>query len=105
MHSWAHFVALVGRLEHGLGALEGAERARAARDLFTYLHLPIVGGIILAALGIEQALAHLESGRVGTLGSWALGGGLARAVGEWQLRIAAPATGGYGGGSAPWHCW
>jgi low temperature requirement protein LtrA len=72
-----YFVGLSDRLEHGLEALKGAERARAARDLFTYLHLPIVGGIILAALGIEQALAHLGSGHVGTLGSWALGGGLA----------------------------
>jgi low temperature requirement protein LtrA len=75
---WLHyFLGLADRLEHGLASLTGAERARAARDVFTYLHLPIVGGIILAALGIEQSLAHLGSGHVGTLGSWALGGGLA----------------------------
>jgi low temperature requirement protein LtrA len=75
---WLHyFLGLADRLEHGLTSLSGAERARAARDVFTYLHLPIVGGIILAALGIEQSLAHLGSGHVGTLGSWALGGGLA----------------------------
>jgi low temperature requirement protein LtrA len=72
-----YFLTLANLLEHGLEALTGAERARAARDLFTYLHLPIVGGIILAALGIEQALANLETGYVGSLGAWALGGGLA----------------------------
>jgi low temperature requirement protein LtrA len=75
---WLHyFLGLAYRLEHGLTALTGAERARAARDTFTYLHLPIVGGIILAALGIEQSVAHLGSRHVGSLGSWALGGGLA----------------------------
>jgi low temperature requirement protein LtrA len=100
----SYFVGLADRLEHGLEALSGAERARAARDLFTYLHLPIVGGIILAALGIEQALAHLGAGSVGALGSWALGGGLAlslagmaaadRRIGErWSLwRIGAVAA-------------
>jgi low temperature requirement protein LtrA len=78
---WLHyFVGLAGRLEHGMEALHGAERARAGRDLFTYLHLPIVGGIILAALGIEQALAHLDSGQVGRAGSWAMGGGLALSI-------------------------
>jgi low temperature requirement protein LtrA len=78
---WLHyFLSLAGRLEHGMKALRGAERARAGRDLFTYLHLPIVGGIILAALGVEQALAHLDSGHLGTVASGALGGGLALSI-------------------------
>lgn len=53
------------------------ERARVGRDLFTYLHFPIVFGVILAALGIEQAMAHLEDAHLGATGAFALGSGLA----------------------------
>jgi hypothetical protein len=43
-------------LEHGLTEHTGAARAELASEVFTYLHLPIVGGVILAALGLEQAM-------------------------------------------------
>jgi low temperature requirement protein LtrA len=75
-----YFLDLAVQLEHRFGALEGRERARAARDVFTYLHLPIVAGIVIGALGIEQAVAHLEDGYLGTLGAWSLCGGLAMSV-------------------------
>jgi low temperature requirement protein LtrA len=34
------------------------ERALMARDSFTYLHLPMVAGIILFALGVKKTLEH-----------------------------------------------
>lgn len=75
---WLHyFQGLSERLEHGLLRLRDRERARAARDVFTYLHLPIVFGIICSAYGVEHALAHVEDGHLGATGAWALGGGLA----------------------------
>jgi len=37
-----------------------ADPGRVARIAYTYLHLPIVGGIILAAVGDEFLLAHPE---------------------------------------------
>ena len=37
-----YFLDLARQLEHPFGQLAGRERARAARDVFTYLHLPIV---------------------------------------------------------------
>jgi low temperature requirement protein LtrA len=40
-------------------AAEGSERNRMARDSFSYLHLPMVAGIVLVALGMKKALAHL----------------------------------------------
>jgi low temperature requirement protein LtrA len=40
-------------------ATEGAERNRMARDSFSYLHLPMVAGIVLLALGMKKTLAHL----------------------------------------------
>jgi low temperature requirement protein LtrA len=56
---WLYFdvVALVAarRLEN---APPGKERNEIARDSFSYLHLPMVAGIVLLALGIKKTIAH-----------------------------------------------
>src|SRR4051794_1588428 len=44
------------RLEN---AEPGRERNEIARDSFSFLHFPMVAGIVLVALGIEQTLAHV----------------------------------------------
>jgi low temperature requirement protein LtrA len=58
---WLYFdiVALVAvrRLSN---AAEGRERNEIARDSFSYLHFPMVGGIVLLALGLKKTLAHVE---------------------------------------------
>jgi low temperature requirement protein LtrA len=41
-------------------APEGRERNRLARDSYSYLHFPMVAGIVLAALGLEETLAHVD---------------------------------------------
>ena len=41
-------------------AAEGRERNTLARDSYTYLHYPMVAGIILVALGLERTLADLN---------------------------------------------
>jgi low temperature requirement protein LtrA len=38
----------------------GHERARLARDSFSYLHLPMFAGIVLVALGAKKVLAHVD---------------------------------------------
>jgi low temperature requirement protein LtrA len=57
---WLYFdvVALVGarRLEN---AAEGRERNEVARDSFSYLHFPMVAGIVLLALGLKKTLIHV----------------------------------------------
>jgi low temperature requirement protein LtrA len=57
---WLYFdvVALVAarRLEN---AHEGRERNDVARDSFSYLHLPMVAGIVLVALGFKKTLEHV----------------------------------------------
>jgi low temperature requirement protein LtrA len=57
---WAYFdvVALVA--ERRLTALTGAARNTMARDSYSYLHYLLVGGIVLFALGLKVALAHLR---------------------------------------------
>jgi len=56
---WAYFdfVAIVA--ERRLRGAPPDERVRIARDSFTYLHLPMVAGIILFAVGIKTTLAHI----------------------------------------------
>ena len=43
-----------------IAAAEGAERNRMARDSFSFLHFPMVAGIVLAALGMKKVLGHVE---------------------------------------------
>ncbi|MBS0531894.1 MAG: low temperature requirement protein A [Proteobacteria bacterium] len=72
----AFLVALVGSIAmwwvyFHIGAEAGAERithtedtGRLARSAYTYLHLPIVAGIVVSAVGDEMLLAH-PGGHVG----------------------------------------
>lgn len=57
---WLYFdiVALVAerRLAH---ATPGREANEIARDSFSYLHFPMVAGIVLAALGLKKTLGHV----------------------------------------------
>jgi low temperature requirement protein LtrA len=73
---WAYFdfVALVAARR-----LRGApqdERVRIARDSFTYLHLPMVAGIVLFALGVKKTLAHVDE-HLAAVPAVALCGGVA----------------------------
>ena len=57
---WLYFdiVALVA--ERRLSdAAPGAEQNAIARDSFSYLHLPMIAGIVLLALGIKKVLGHV----------------------------------------------
>jgi low temperature requirement protein LtrA len=56
---WAYFdvVALVG--ERVLARLSGERQARLARDCYSYLHLPMVLGIVLMAVGLKKVLNYV----------------------------------------------
>ena len=94
---WAYFTDLARAAEQALGALPAAVRGRAATGAYTYLHLALVGGIVLAALGLEVAMAHVDdAGAYGLFGAAALAGGAAcylagtaafarRLLGRWGL--------------------
>lgn len=74
----AHFARLVAAGEHELQRRTDAARVVLARDAYTYAHFIIVAGIILAALGVEDAMAHItDSEPFGWFGAGALGSGLA----------------------------
>jgi low temperature requirement protein LtrA len=56
---WAYFDVVSIVAERVLRGLDGEARARMARDAYSYLHLPMVAGIVLAALGVEQVLEQV----------------------------------------------
>jgi low temperature requirement protein LtrA len=58
---WVYFddaLELVERRLHALPA--GRPRNVAARDSFSFLHLPLVAGIVLLALGVKKTLEHVD---------------------------------------------
>lgn len=56
---WAYFDVVAPTAERVLHAASGARRAALARDSFTYLHLPMIAGIILLALGLKKTMNYL----------------------------------------------
>jgi low temperature requirement protein LtrA len=72
---WAYFdiQAVWGRRR--LTELRGAARTRLARDFYSYLHLPMVAGIVLFALGVKKTLEHVGD-PLATVPAVALYGGL-----------------------------
>ena len=55
---WDYFTHDADASERALVGAEGHDRARLARDLYSYLHVPLVLGIVFAAVGIHEVLAH-----------------------------------------------
>jgi low temperature requirement protein LtrA len=73
---WAYFDVIVLEAERRFRSLEGHERLRMARDAYSYLHLPMVAGIVLIALGIKKTIAHVDV-PLDTVPAVALFGGVA----------------------------
>jgi low temperature requirement protein LtrA len=73
---WAYFDVMAIVAGRRFKALEGIDQVRMARDSYTYLHLPMVTGIIVFAVGLKKTLAHVEA-NLGTVEAFALCGGLA----------------------------
>jgi low temperature requirement protein LtrA len=58
---WSYFGRVRHTFEHVLASLTGNGRSKAARDVFSVLHFPMLCGIIAMAAGTEQALAHPDA--------------------------------------------
>jgi low temperature requirement protein LtrA len=57
---WAYFDIVAALGQQRLAELRGEQRNTLARDAFAYLHLPLIVGIELFALGVEQVVAHTD---------------------------------------------
>lgn len=56
---WTYFDVTAVAAERELATASEPERPRLARDAYTYLHLPMIAGIVLAALGIKKVLSYV----------------------------------------------
>jgi len=73
---WAYFDVYAVGAQRRLSEASGAARARIARDYYSYLHLPMIAGIVLFALGLKKTLEHVGD-PLDTVPAVALCGGLA----------------------------
>ena len=72
---WAYFDVYALFAERQLSATTGVTRARLARDYYSYLHMPMIAGIVLFALGLE-VMTHDVLEPLATVPAVALCGGL-----------------------------
>jgi low temperature requirement protein LtrA len=56
---WPYFDVTSLAAERSFARREGVERNRIARDAYSYLHLPMVAGIVIAALGLKKVLGYI----------------------------------------------
>jgi low temperature requirement protein LtrA len=58
---WLYFDVVAIAAERRLSATApGRERNELARDSYSYLHFPMIAGIVLVALGFKKTLGHVE---------------------------------------------
>jgi low temperature requirement protein LtrA len=74
---WLYFGQVAGTVLERIRMATADERGQIGRDIYTYLHLPIVAGIVLVAVSDELVIAHPtddlhEAGALVALGGPAL---------------------------------
>jgi low temperature requirement protein LtrA len=91
---WAYFDVVALRAAQALREADHDEQVLIARDSYTYLHMPMVAGIVLFAVGVKLTLEDVE-GHLPTVPALALAGGIAlylvalsalkrRNIGSWN---------------------
>ena len=92
----AYFDFFTIRAQQLLADRRGTQRIALARDAFTYLHLPMVAGIVLFAFAMKKTLAHV-GGELDTIPAVCLCGGPALCLWAYvalRLRVARTLGGG-----------
>ena len=92
---WAYFDVVAPVAERVLRKRQGADRVRLARDSYTYLHFPMVAGVIYLALGLKKVAQYVGDGAHHALTDplpatalWALYGGVASyLIGHLAFRL------------------
>ncbi len=73
---WAYFDVIALQAEEHFREASGHELARIARDSYSYIHLPMIAGIVLVALGVKKTIGHVDK-PLETVQAVALFGGVA----------------------------
>ena len=81
---WSYFDVVAPVAERVLRSARGTDRVRLARDSYTYLHFPMVAGIIYLALGLKKvseyvadSAHHSLSDAIPEAALWSMYGGVA----------------------------
>src|SRR6266545_4363561 len=72
---WSYFDVIAVLAQRQLSETSGATQARLARDYYSYLHLPMIAGIVLFALGLKRTIEQIDE-PLATIPAVALCGGL-----------------------------
>jgi low temperature requirement protein LtrA len=73
---WAYFDVVALAAERRLRRAEGIEQLSIARDSYSYLHMPMIAGIVFFAVGVKKTTAHVGD-PLETVPAVALCGGVA----------------------------
>jgi low temperature requirement protein LtrA len=81
---WVYFDVAALLSERALSAARGQHRVAMARSAYTYLHMPMIVGVVLVALGLKKVLEyvgdtehHTLTDKLSAVPLWALYGGVA----------------------------
>jgi len=96
---WPYFKDLSPTLEEAIEEAAPARQLDIARDSYTYMHLPLVAGVIVAAAGVEEAVVTLAEHHSAGVAAAMLAGGaalfsaagailMASVKGEWRYLAA-----------------
>jgi low temperature requirement protein LtrA len=73
---WLYFDVTAIAAEHHLAKAKGERRSAMATDAYTYVHLLLVAGIVISALGVETVISHVDDTKaLGWFGASAVFGG------------------------------
>lgn len=92
---WPYFKDISPTLEEAIEEATPARKVDIARDSYTYMHLPLVAGVIVAAAGVEEAVVTLAEHHSAGVAATILAGGaalfsaagailMAMAGGQWR---------------------
>jgi low temperature requirement protein LtrA len=75
---WLYFDVISDAAQKRLSAVDDRGRASLATDAYTFVHLLLISGIVISALGVQEVMHKVDSSRpLGIFGSCALYGGTA----------------------------
>lgn len=84
---WCYFARCRARLASLVDHRAGAQRAALARNVYSFLHFPLVVGVVLLSVAAKKAIAS-PSEPLPVAGLWVLGGGVGLYLGAVLVALA-----------------
>jgi low temperature requirement protein LtrA len=83
---WSYFAWIREHMEERLEQLQGESQARLGRDAYSFIHFPLICGIIGISIAFEKILGHPHD-PLSTQTALALGGGYALFIGSTAAAV------------------